>query len=280
MLLISLDQRVHLPWGLAYDGDPEQLPDNCPNASITPADYSGFWCLKYRVSTLLDVIDPSGINKPRANNEIQMLTVVNKVCWDTARLCIPDTELSLFDSTLARSQPPIGSSAEFFKAWRQFHKDLDILYLYCHANGSNLALSGQDEISIMKFKLNVIHEPPQTHPVCLVFLNGCQTAIGAEKGGFMEATGNLGFCGFIGTEAKVPDLFAIRFAADFFCHLLYEEMTVAEIMDKLRREHWPLGLVYSTCCHPLFKIKGMGTAPIARPNRNLSYQPLQAQTLL
>ncbi len=280
MLLISLDQRVHIPWGLAYDGDPEGLPDNCPNTSITPSLYSGFWSLKYQVATLLDIIDPSGISKPRANNEVQMLTVVNKPCWDTAEKQIPTSEKALFASALARSLPLIGSSVDFFKSWKQLHKDLDLLYIYCHANGSKLALSGQDEISITKFSLEVNHKPPQTHPVCLVFLNGCQTAIGAEGGGFMEATGSLGFCGFIGTEAKVPDLFAMRFAGDFFCHVLYEEMTVSETMDKLRRDHWPLGLVYSTCCHPEFKIKRISPAPFAKPARNLSGEPLIANTLL
>ena len=96
----------------------------------------------------------------------------------------------------------------------------------------------------------------------------------------MEATGDTGFCGFIGTEAKVPDLFAFRFAADFFGHLLYDEMTVVEIMENLRRQHFPLSLVYSTCCHPQFKIKRIAGPPAALPTRNLSDEPLQAVRLL
>jgi hypothetical protein len=279
-LLISLDQRVHIPWGLAYDGDPEVLPDNCEDAAVLPSLYEDFWCLKYQISTLLDIVDPTGIFKPRANNEIRMLTVVNKACWDTAEQRIPPSEKALFDSGLARSHPIIASSADFFRQWKLLHKDVDLLYIYCHANGSNLALSGDDEITTAKFSMEVNHKPLQTHPVCLVFLNGCQTAIGAEGGGFIEATGSLGFCGFIGTEAKVPDLFAMRFAGDFFCHMLYDEMNVAETMNRLRREHWPLGLVYSTCCHPEFKIKRVAAAPFVRPSRNLSIEPLMANTLL
>jgi hypothetical protein len=267
MLLVSTDQRVYIPWGLAYAGDPSKLPDNPP--AITPDLYAGFWCLRYGVSTLHDIIDPSGVTTPRANDEVQMLTIVNQECWDAAEKVIPDTERELFKSSLARSAPLISSSQEFFKAWKKGHRDIDLLYLYCHANGSKLALTDTDEIAVNKFRLEIRHDPPQTHPVCLVFLNGCQTAIGASKGGFMEATAALGFCGFVGTEAKVPDLFAMRFAADFFGHLLYDEMTVFEIMDKLRREHWPLGLVYSACCHPLFKIRRIDSAPAARPSRNL-----------
>ena len=51
---------------------------------------------------------------------------------------------------------------------------------------------------------------------CLVFVNGCCTATGHADGGFLEATGMQGFYGFIGTEANVPDVFALRFGLDFF----------------------------------------------------------------
>lgn len=277
-LLISLDERIYIPWGLAYDGDPEQLPDNPPK--ITPDLYAGFWCLKYHVCTLHSIVDASGVKKPRAYDEVQMLTIINQLCWETALRAVPVTEQEIFKSTLARSKPPIVSSDVFFKTWRQSHTDIDLLYLYCHANGTKLALSGEDEISITNFRLEINHDPPQTHPVCLVFLNGCQTAIGAEQGGFIEATSNLGFCGFIGTEAKVPDLFAMRFAGDFFGYLLNGDITVGEIMEKLRRQHWPLSLVYSTCCLPSFKIRRSTNAEIGWPDRNLSEEKLIADKFL
>jgi hypothetical protein len=277
-LLISLDERIYVPWGLAYDGDPDALPDN--PAKIDPDLYAGFWCLKYQVCTLHSIVDASGVKKPRAYEEVQMLTIINQLCWDTAKKNIPEEEKAMFDGALARSKPEIASSKEFFATWGQSHAQIDLLYLYCHAKGDKLALSGEDEISITQFQLQINHDPPQTFPVCLVFLNGCQTAIGAEGGGFMEATGSLGFCGFIGTEAKVPDLFAMRFAADFFSHLLYGEMTVEEIMEKLRRQHWPLSLVYSTCCLPAFKIRRTITSKVEWPKRNLSEQKLIAEKLL
>jgi len=277
-LLITLDERIYIPWGLAYDGDPDLLPDS--PAQILPQLYQGFWCLKYSVCTLHSVLDPRGLLKPRNNDEVQMLRIINKSCWDAAEQAVPDGEKAFFNGVWKRSQAPITTSEEFFKAWKQWHNDLDLLYLYCHANGTKLALSGTDEISTTKFLMNVRHDAHHTRPVCLVFLNGCQTAIGADRGGFMEATGNTGFCGFIGTEAKIPDLFAMRFAADFFGHLLYGGMTVVEIMDKLRHQHFPLSLVYSACCHPQFRIKRAKSAPAALPTRNLSYEPLQAARLL
>jgi len=277
-LLISVNQGVYIPWGLAYDGNPDALPDD--PAVITPAMYAGFWALKYRVCTLHEIIDPSGVRKPRANDEVQMLTIVNRPIWDTAVKNIPPTEVTMFNGTLARSEPLIASSDEFFKTFKKLYRGIDLLYVYCHANGTKLALGGDDDISVTKFQMNLYYDDREPHPPCLVFLNGCQTAIGAEKGGFMKATGGPGFCGFIGTEAKVPDLFALRFAARFFFLLLYGELTVSEIMDQLRNEHFPLGLVYSTCCHPLFKIKRITPAPALPAPVNLSTETLQAGTLL
>ena len=279
-ILITVNQRVYIPWGLAYDGDPEALPDDPPPDSITPLLYAGFWCLKYQVSTLHEIIDPSGIKKPRSNDEVQMLTIVNQPVWDTAKNHVPADELPALTSALARSRPLINTSEDFFKTYKKLYRGIDLLYVYCHASGNRLALAGDDGISVVKFKSNVHYDDREPHPPCLVFLNGCQTAVGAEKGGFLKATGGPGFCGFIGTEAKVPDLFALRFGARFFWHLLYEEMTVEEIMDKLRREHFPLGLVYSTCCHPQFKIKRISPAPAVPPICNLSTQQLQAARLL
>jgi len=282
LLLISINQRVYLPWGLAYDGDPEALPDNPDENSLTPDLYAGFWCFKYQVCTLHGIIDPSGIKKPRSNDEVQMLTIVNQQVWEQAKASVPAAEIPVLDGALARSEPPISKREDFFKKYKKLYRGVDLLYLYCHANGQKLALSDDDEdlISVTKFQVNLWYDDRDPHPPCLVFLNGCQTAVGAEKGGFMKATGGPGFCGFIGTEAKVPDLFALRFAARFFWSLLYEELTVAEIMNRLRREHFPLGLVYSTCCHPLFKIKRINPAPAVPVECNLSTEQLLANTLL
>ncbi len=267
MILISLDQRVYVPWGLVYDGDPDGLPQDPQELQ------SNFWCVKYRVSALYNMVSRRMVERPRSVDKARMMTVVNEDCWTAATQSLPATEQKLFESVWEwKGKPVLKSSKEFFKEWKKEHPNVDVLFFYCHADGSNLALSGDDMIPMRKFMLDVVRD--EDYPVCLVFLNGCQTALGAERGGFMEATGVAGFCGFIGTEAKVPDLFALRFATDFFCHLLYDEMEVGEILHKLREQHWPLSLIYSCWCHPFFKIKRDGGRPAPKkPQRNLSLEP-------
>ena len=286
MLVFIVDPQIYIPWGLAYEGDLDKL-DEDPEDPI-PDLYEGFWCNKWQLSTLYNVINASGLEEPRTFEEARMLTVVNDDVWSNAKTALPDEERPLFEQIWnGNGQEPaknhfVKNPDDFFTKWAETHRELDLLYLYCHASGEDLALSNKksDHIELLDFKLSIRYPQPQYRPLCLVFLNGCQTAVGAEGGGFLDATGQVGFCGFIGTEAKVPDLFAMRFAMDFFCRLLYEGKTVIEILRHLRRQHWPLSLIYSACCHPRYRIaheSGATKVPLAaldktkdQSERNLS----------
>ena len=83
----------------------------------------------------------------------------------------------------------------------------------------------------------------------------------------MEATAYRGYCGFIGAEGKIPDVFALRFANAFLTRLIYTGKTAGAIMDELRRDFWPLSLAYNLSCHPGFRFvpKGDEAAPALAP---------------
>ena len=98
----------------------------------------------------------------------------------------------------------------------------------------------------------------------IVFLNGCHTAVGDPGGGFLEATGGSGFCGFIGTETGIPDVFALRFGSAFLCQIL-RGGTVTEVMSALRAAHWPLSLVYGTYCAEIQLTPNAGVTKIKLP---------------
>ena len=85
----------------------------------------------------------------------------------------------------------------------------------------------------------------------------------------MQATAYGGYCGFIGTEAKIPDVFALRFANAFLTRLKYTGRKAVAIMGELRRDFWPLSLAYNLSCHPDFRFvpKANESAPaLALPN--------------
>jgi hypothetical protein len=49
-LTFIVDSYVHVPWGLVFDSNPDEIPDSASDI----ATYRDFWCLKYLGSGLID----------------------------------------------------------------------------------------------------------------------------------------------------------------------------------------------------------------------------------
>jgi hypothetical protein len=152
-----------------------------------------------------------------------------------------------------------------------------LLSFFCHASGTDL-LIGAETLSATDFERKFARNEIKTCPPTLVFLAGCRTAIGSLAAGFLEATSGPGFCGFIGTEVLVPDIFTLRFLAQFLDHLFASGRSVSEVMQDLRREHWPLSLVFSICCTGELRLTpAQPVPPFAGKIKNLSYQPVSSE---
>ena len=63
----------------------------------------------------------------------------------------------------------------------------------------------------------------------------------------------------------MPDVFALRFGLALHDHLLYDGLELHEVMDRLRRAHWPISLVYSLCAFGGFRISPSATGLRLRP---------------
>jgi hypothetical protein len=96
----------------------------------------------------------------------------------------------------------------------------------------------------------------------LVFFNACGSAmvdpVGASSFPELFLRRDLGFLGFIGTEATIPDSFAAEFARAFYGFLLDGK----EIGEALHATRWkllddnmnPLGLLYSLYAEPEIRV--------------------------
>jgi hypothetical protein len=250
----SVDNRVHVPWGLIYDANADTLKGRTEDDAID--NYQSFWCLKYKLSSVYSKVSPMGVDVVRPADAFKMLSVVNKAVFENAASNLGNSDWSaVCDWIFNNFGKPLYSSNEFFEKWKEIEEKIGLLFFYCHANGTSIALDVEDKFSVSEFKRQTVRRTTaQDQPACMVFINGCNTAIGDPGGGFLEATGRAGFCGFIGTETKVPDVFALRFGLAFLFYFLYEGLPVYEVMDRLRRQHWPLSLIYSTYCYPLLKV--------------------------
>jgi hypothetical protein len=244
---VRVAQGIYVPWGLVYDGSSED---------IATGNFSHFWCLKYHLSTVYNKIPPSIVVKPTPTGEANIVWLSHSDAWKKAFAQIPPAERTLVEQKLFDKAPVIFSTQAFFDFWVRDKKKLntDLLYFFGHANGAALEFNKEDVLKLEHFPDVLKRKPPTQYPACLVFLNGCHTAIGDDdRGGFMEATAHVGYCGFIGTEAKIPDVFALRFANAFLTRLLYTGKRAITIMDELRRDFWPLSLAYNLSCHPDFR---------------------------
>ncbi|MDQ2974823.1 MAG: hypothetical protein M3R69_05340 [Acidobacteriota bacterium] len=264
----TVDSLIHIPWGLICDRPPSEFKDHGTEV------FDSFWCIKYKLSSVFFRILPEGLNEPEPADLRHVLSVVHKTAFDVATkyLTAPEDEISKW--MLGQFGEPLASSTQFYKEWQTKGEGLRLLYFYCHANSSNLALGEDDEITITDFRQETVIPKSTQQSTCVVFLNGCNTAIGESHGAFLEATGELLFCGFIGTETKVPDVFALRFGLSFLYYFLNKGWPVYRIMDHLRKQHWPLAMTYSTYCPPMLRFEAKVDPVKIEMNENFSLMPL------
>ena len=117
--------------------------------------------------------------------------------------------------------------------------------------------------------------------LCSVDLpHGCSTAVGGDNKGFIEAMTREGFCGFIGTETDIPNIFAFRFGAAFLHYMLETGWPVLDVVNTMRREHWPLSLLYQIYASPTFRIpRDVVVSTWPASTSNFSLGPLGAKSI-
>ena len=242
-----VDARVHLPWGLLYDGEVPASPVSPANTTLT--DYPHFWCMKYQLGVMYGEMQPESDGAEIPGERFAVIPTLSRTVLErAAEYLAPEDKERLQRYLLSRE--PVYSKSELKSRWPNVNSQDGVLFFLGHANATQLALAEGDYLSVEDMReLERLNEEDRK-TACLVFVNGCCTATGHADGGFLEATGMQGFYGFIGTEANVPDVFALRFGLDFLHRLLCGGEPVYSIMNNLRRQHWPLSLLYSMCCYP------------------------------
>jgi hypothetical protein len=218
---ISIDETIQIPWGLIYGGNPDLLPSE-PSTVAAPT-YSEFWCLKHKVSSVFYRITPERVASAIPADTLKLLPVIHQKVFDKVRLLLSvEWEKDWLDWIL-ETYKPVYSTADFKEQWKEGVAQIGLLYFYCHADPNRLEFSATDRIEADQLGREFARAAKQIGKrdwSCLLFLNGCSTAAQAPRSeppgsAFLEAAGQIGICGFIGTEAEVPDLFGLRFSMEF-----------------------------------------------------------------
>jgi hypothetical protein len=246
--------RVSIPWGLLYEGVLTSDPD-----PTKPEDFSGFWCLKHQVATIFDaLVSPIDFVVTYETEKFHLVWGGDNAEFTKAKRAIKGygAERKMVAQLLRHYGKPATGSTSLVQAWTENQARLGLLYLFCHADARTLGFSVADTMSVVDFRHGL--KKSAASPRCLVFLNGCFTTNPDENGTFLEATGRDGFCGYIGAETEVPALFAFRFGLAFKS-LLYRGVEVVDAMGQLRRQHWPLSLIYGLYAFPHLRLEAHPT---------------------
>jgi hypothetical protein len=278
-LLVVVDAYVHVPWGLVFDSDPELIPDDATDIS----SYKDFWCLKFLLSCNYRGLDPSTAEYGERSNDFWLVPVLHKAEYETSKWKPDDPEGVAFDNVLQKYGGGISDVESLKNAWILTAQANKILFFYCHANGTTLAISSSESISSDDLKRKLRPQNGKlSNSAALVFLNGCSTAVGkGDSKGFIEATTREGFCGFIGTETDIPNVYALRFGAAFIHGMLDTGWPVLDMMDAMRRSHWPLSLLYQIYGSSTFRVARSPAAATWPSNAmpNFSLGPIGAKSL-
>jgi hypothetical protein len=279
-ITVSVDQTVYIPWGLVYDGDSARLTRDMEGDDAHR--YRDFWCIKHDLSTIYRRITPDRVQTRIPASSLRILPVMNRRAFEVARDELTVTEEKALLSWFTERFSPVYSSDEFWSNWKSNADNIALLYFHCHANGTSLALGTTDLLESHQLNLGFARtELRKREWSCFLFLNGCSTATGDPDGAFLEAAGETGMCGFIGTEAEVPDVFALRFSLDFLSNFLRGDHPLRAIMSGLRQRHFPLSLLYSVYTYPLLQIAPdvEALSSIQLPVANFSHGKLGSRTI-
>jgi hypothetical protein len=261
-LIVSADSTCHIPWALVYTEEPPDLDAVCLRP--TDGDLPHFWGIQYGVAVLYNSMQLNNLKPALPRKEFKLLFVLAKTVFEKLKGYLNPKERQYLERLVKEPIGEIYSWRDAKKRWEPISNDDSLVYVFCHSDGIRLRLDA-DELEVVEFRrifskrsagISRLRRPPAS----LCFLNGCSTANGVKDNSFRVATSSYGFYGFIGTEAPVPAVFAVRFGLSFLHYLFELGWDVQQIIDKLRIAHWPLGLLYSNCAHPRFHVEALEDA--------------------
>lgn len=276
-ILLKVDPTLMFPWSLTV---PPSVAT--PAEGWSPHRLDGvFWSLRHDLS-ISTFGAPGARREPVGPLEFGALALMHRRIHDDVIATLTDPlERQRLHAVIASATRGLTfATGDFEQAIDRLAADravtVRLAYLLGHAHGSRFQFSASDELSASRLatKLdNTVSGNVEQHTI--LFLNGCETVGEGERFSFAELAGEFSVGAIIGTEVKVPDRFAFRFAVALLHAVLCEGATLRNALDRLRREHLPLSLAYA-----LYAADGLRIQPSQRPgdlpNPDPSTAPLGA----
>ena len=273
-------EQPPLPWGVLYDAAYARPPDGKAGNDI---DAAMFWGARFAIdrclrSTYVDV--PGALEGSVAAPCLQ--PVINTAIDDEQKVHAALAQKAFFAAVdKARVpdlefEPPI-TSGDALMDFVNEPRPCRLLYFFCHAEAAltlneyfmhpgepgqspeeqaALILDGSQRRLTLKELHKARHKPLPGRP--LVFLNACGSAQGdpAFPSLFLPLFMNVwGASGFIGTDWKIPSVFADAFARRVLISMISRRQTVAQAFSDatravVREYRNPFPLIYALFVEP------------------------------
>jgi hypothetical protein len=261
VLTINADPDLHVPWGLVFEGDWNSIQSNAKE----PVDFEGFWALRYTLSAVFSGSHLSSAKARRRRESFRLLSLINRNEYQYAAQDL-GSEHPSFCSLIGL---PVGAAFNVEVADKKIDEaaNLDTLFhFFGHCEDGKLALDHDEMIDVIRFKMMMERltdrNVGRSNGGCsLIFLNACETIVGDSDYSLRNAAARPGICGLVATEAKVPRDIALQFGHRFLQLLVEEGQSVGEVMQSLRREFWPISLLYGCYAHPTYRIERPNFTP-------------------
>jgi len=260
VLEIHPDRYLDVPWGLIYDGNVPALAEHA-DVEQEMRDLSGFWCLKYRLSAIVGHHVRAKSKWTRPRETFGMLSLINH---DVKFRLSEDLPKDLYDEFCEYLNPPVGepSDLDHCLSLVESTKSVDVLVHFLgHHDKQKLVLGDKYQLSYQDFAdlletLTNREELRNARPCGLLFLNGCDSAVGEKDRSLRNQASRPELCGAIATESKVRRKYAALFGVHFLRRLIRQGKTLSTAMHELHHDSalWPENLLYGCYAHPDFCI--------------------------
>lgn len=249
-------ELLPFPWGILYDAEDTASPEAC-----------GFWGIRFQIdrtvrASLRRHINTSVVLGPVGESELR--AVIHPGLDAEQRVEVVEGHKRFFSE---RKAPAPAMTREALQELLRTHDPIKLLYFFCHAETATTSLF-REELPAAATKLDVDGRPLSVDDMRelrevplvgspLVFLNACSSAQGdtAWQSVFVEHfVGAWGARGVVGTDWKVPTVFADVFARKVLKKFLVEGSSLGdafhEVAVEAMRKRNPFGLIYAVYASP------------------------------
>jgi hypothetical protein len=208
-------------------------------------DFGGFWLNRFKITMVIDggscaslVIDPASFKSLYALHEQELANAAAYMGDDLERLHLLlktiDFRQGYYD------WPNAERACDEVAGWN------GVVFVFAHSDGDMLELE-HTTIDSLQFA-EMLHRNRDDAHTALIVLNCCLSATGGENCSLLGSVAERGFCGLIGTEAKILNTHAIRCGTRIMWGLCAEGISLGDAFDRMQNDGdlFPLNLFY-TC---------------------------------